>query len=193
MVFLSRSSPSGKMICSGVRTIICLISSRRATSSVSFSSLPPSVLDSDATDLDEAASSMSCCFGFRCLRQKDPTSCGVHQKTGNCRWMLLTRHATPNMSVLPSIMNGTNIQPILMVVGSTAARTAVAPPGGCTVLVMDMAKEATAHAVGPAIHRRLSMSDESSNSLAIATPVIAERPWPTIAARGWARGDCMVL
>jgi len=56
-----------------------------------------------------------------------PTVFGVHQKTGNCLWMLFTSSATANINPLPRRMKGMNIHPMAVIVGSTAARTAVAP------------------------------------------------------------------
>lgn len=54
-------------------------------------------------------------------------------------------------------------------------------------------KEASPHARGPAIQRRDSKCGFNSKSLAMETPSVAQRAWPRMEARGWARGEVMVL
>ena len=80
--------------------------------------------------------------------------------------------------------------------GSTEGRSAVAPAGGCVVLVNCMAttaiavdKEAATQATFPLVE---AASDEViSKTRATTTPIRALRKWPPIRARGCARGASM--
>jgi hypothetical protein len=80
-----------------------------------------------------------------------------------------------------------------MIAGSVAARTAEAPPGGCTVLVSSMTAEERPHATAPASHWRDEKSGWSWKSLDMETPIRAEKMWPRRALRGWPRGERMAL
>jgi hypothetical protein len=80
-------------------------------------------------------------------------SSAVHQYIGYRRWMLFTRSAVQIMRIQPSCIIGTRNQPNSNEVLSTTAQRAVAPAGGCTVLVKFMTAVAVAQAREPPIHR----------------------------------------
>ena len=87
----------------------------------------------------------------------------------------MTAQATPNIKVLPRMIRGTSIQPIFSISGEVDARSAVAPAGGCIVLVMPMAADARPTERAPAIQRRFSKSEFSLNSLVMPTPITEEK------------------
>ena len=89
--------------------------------------------------------------------------------------------------------SGNKYQPSCCTCGSMAARSAVAPAGGCIVLVSAMAADANPHVKAPASHRKSSKSEFSKKSLVTPTPMRAERKCPAMEFRGWARGDSIVL
>lgn len=61
-------------------------------------------------------------------------------------------NATVNINVVPNMTSPTKYQPMAVMAGSVAARTADAPPGGCTVLVKSIKADAQPQATAPAIH-----------------------------------------
>ena len=61
------------------------------------------------------------------------------------------------------------------------------------VFVTVIRAEATPQAIAPAIHRILWKREFNMKSLVIPTPERAERKWPIMRLRGWARGDSMAL
>jgi len=77
-----------------------------------------------------------------------------------------------------------NIQPRAIIWAFVAARMAVAPPGGCTVFVRPMMKEAVAQARAPAIHWYESKWGDSWKSLEMQTPIMALKVCPNMALRG---------
>lgn len=113
-----------------------------------------------------------------------PTGSAVHQYVGYWRWMLFTRKAKLMVKAMPNKMKGTNIHPIAMTIESVEASRAVAPPGGCTVLVALITMDAAAQPKAPETHWTSSKSDLSWNSFEIATPTTAHNAWPMMAFRG---------
>lgn len=92
-----------------------------------------------------------------------------------------------------SSTRGSRYQPSCPIVVSTAARSAVAPAGGCIVLVRVMAADASPQANAPATHRRFSKFELSEKSLVTLIPMKAERICPRMVLRGWEKGDPMAL
>jgi len=80
-----------------------------------------------------------------------------------------------------------------MISAFVVARTAVAPPGGCTVFVVAMMAEDTAQATAPATHWRSSQFELRWNNLWMMTPVKAEKVCPRMAFLGCASGVRMEL
>ena len=107
--------------------------------------------------------------------------------------MLLRRSEVTKVRAVLSRIRGSKYQPSCSTCGSTAASNAVAPAGGCIVFVSVIAAEASPQANAPATHRRFSKSGLSEKNLVILIPMTAERKFPTMILRGWARGDSIVL
>ena len=117
----------------------------------------------------------------------------VHQNIGNCRWMLLNiRDVARVMTELKST-SGRRNHPRREIVGSVAARSAVAPAGGWTVLVNPITAEAKPQANAPASHLISSNRWLSPKSLVTPIPITAAMKCPTIEFRGCDRGDSIVL
>lgn len=123
------------------------------------------------------------------LRDRLPRSSAVHQYIGYRRWMLFTRSAVQIMRIQPSCIIGTRNQPNSNELLSTTAQRAVAPAGGCTVLVKFMTAVAVAQAKEPPIHRMDWKWGLNANSLPIPIPIIEPQSWPRITFRGCASGD----
>ncbi|KAL6406929.1 hypothetical protein AUP68_09746 [Ilyonectria robusta] len=150
-------------------------------------SLPSSVLISSTTPPLLSSSDMAPASGCRCRRR----SSGVHQYEGNVRWMLLMRRATANMMPQLSMTTGTKNQPRRRIWSSTTASSAVAPAGGCTVLVKAMTAVTVAHDTAPPTQRIEAKYALSWKSLQMPMPNTAARIWPMKKLRGCARGDSM--
>ena len=122
-----------------------------------------------------------------------PTFPGVHQNVGYRRCILLMIRDIINVKIALSSTSGSRYHPRRSTWGSTAASKAVAPDGGYTVFVIVIAADADPHARAPASHLRSSKSALSLKSFVMPTPTAADIVCPTIAFRGWASGDSIVL
>jgi len=101
--------------------------------------------------------------------------------------MLLIRHATATMSVDSKTTTSINHQP--MPVPSVTASTAVAPAGGCDVLVSTMTAVTMAQARGALSSGKAAAWGFNANNLAIPTPMAEAMTCPRIALRGCAKGE----
>ena len=132
-------------------------------------------------------------FSMSLLLEALPTLAGVHQNVGYRRCILLMTSDVINVKIALSSTSGSRYQPRRSTCGSAAASKAVAPDGGYTVFVIVIAADATPHARAPASHLRSSKSALSLKSFVMPTPTAADIMCPTIAFRGWANGDSIVL
>lgn len=97
------------------------------------------------------------------------------------------------MRTLPNTTKGIKYHPSSVISGDVAANNAVAPAGGCIVLVRPITADDTPTQRAPASQRRSSKLALSSKSFVMATPMIEAKSWPKIAFRGCERGESMVL
>ena len=132
-------------------------------------------------------------FSVSLVLEALPTFAGVHQKVGYRRCILLMTSDVISVKVPLSNTSGNRYHPRRSTCGSTAASKAVAPDGGYTVFVTVIAADANPHARAPASHLRSSKSALSLKSFVMPTPRAADITCPTIAFRGWASGDSIVL
>ncbi|KAL8789438.1 MAG: hypothetical protein Q9213_001195 [Squamulea squamosa] len=118
---------------------------------------------------------------------------GSNQNTGYLLCILLKNKAVTSTTALLSKITGNRYQPNSLTFISTAASNAVAPAGGWVVFVACMITIATAVEREPTSHSNdWNFSGGSRlNNFTVQTAETAEMKWPTISARGWARGLSM--